>query len=799
MKRILYCLVLLLISVPAYAQSTFNPASDFLINKENSPSTFRHMAPNLYPDNGNGFLIIWTDYRNGAESYYAQRFDASGTAVGKNFPVAGNTDAAFFNDGSFLVIESRIENISYFMDLSILTFIGHLYDKNNNKIKQVNLGVTQLPWCGTGYLGDWISLTRSRNDIIAYISFNGWALLQKIDSTGAIIYKNSDQSRLGSTAIAINASSNKPGTGYMVSYTNFQTDQTEAGIYASFFDFNDSLISASVPLLSLPNQNLSPHSYNSGNFRCIPIANNNYEVFYASRDSMKLYYSVLNDRGGKLGINNCISLKTGENRSSIENISISPLQDGIFYLLVTVSSYSNSSDLRYVNYFFTFDCAGNMTGSPVIDNSNQYRFGNNLFIADNSAGHGFFAAPYYENQVSLDKFTGFLLTARKKVTDVIAGSNEINSFIFNEDKNSFTVGWSNEVSFKAKKFDLTGKPLAEEFIPESNKLYYLKDGTSMALWNTYSDSTYAIGYTIRDAGKRLRKKVTLATYPFNYYLDLTGSVISDSAFAISYSPVTGSQLLLVNNMGEKLKELTVDPFRNSLAKFLGTEGNKFYTSFDNRLIIFSDKLDSLGGNNLFPYFADKYLGNGRFLVLSPNIVQQYPTRYNFLGSIISVQADTLKKSSTYAENVSEFHCGIIDKNYYLVYYIKDQNIYGQLYSNSGVMSQELFLINSVPGTEKMMVSMGINNGKAMFTWSETRIPGNGYDIYGRIFNLSEIVSVKEAEKNSLPLSFDLSQNFPNPFNPTTIIRYSLPVTSHVSLKVYDILGKVIAELINNEI
>ncbi len=49
-----------------------------------------------------------------------------------------------------------------------------------------------------------------------------------------------------------------------------------------------------------------------------------------------------------------------------------------------------------------------------------------------------------------------------------------------------------------------------------------------------------------------------------------------------------------------------------------------------------------------------------------------------------------------------------------------------------------------------------------------------------------------------PFSFSLSQNYPNPFNPSTAIEYSVPGNSFVSLKIYDINGREIAQLINNE-
>jgi hypothetical protein len=50
--------------------------------------------------------------------------------------------------------------------------------------------------------------------------------------------------------------------------------------------------------------------------------------------------------------------------------------------------------------------------------------------------------------------------------------------------------------------------------------------------------------------------------------------------------------------------------------------------------------------------------------------------------------------------------------------------------------------------------------------------------------------------NSVPKTYSLENNFPNPFNPNTIIRYSLPFESNVKLTIYNSLGKVIKDLIS---
>jgi len=50
--------------------------------------------------------------------------------------------------------------------------------------------------------------------------------------------------------------------------------------------------------------------------------------------------------------------------------------------------------------------------------------------------------------------------------------------------------------------------------------------------------------------------------------------------------------------------------------------------------------------------------------------------------------------------------------------------------------------------------------------------------------------------NPVPTSFALNQNFPNPFNPSTQISFQLPSDSRMTLKVYDVLGREVATLID---
>jgi len=68
----------------------------------------------------------------------------------------------------------------------------------------------------------------------------------------------------------------------------------------------------------------------------------------------------------------------------------------------------------------------------------------------------------------------------------------------------------------------------------------------------------------------------------------------------------------------------------------------------------------------------------------------------------------------------------------------------------------------------------------------------------RLFSINAKITKVEKNRENLPTEFSLSQNYPNPFNPSSTIRYDIPKTSFVKIIVYDILGREIRVLVNEE-
>ena len=118
--------------------------------------------------------------------------------------------------------------------------------------------------------------------------------------------------------------------------------------------------------------------------------------------------------------------------------------------------------------------------------------------------------------------------------------------------------------------------------------------------------------------------------------------------------------------------------------------------------------------------------------------------------------------------------------------VSGQNTYGDI--NAGQ-------IRATTGAYMVDISESCEGGSVIHF--DLSIASNGIYFWEDSFMIDIVIGISD-EEESLPKSYSLLQNHPNPFNPITVIEYALPEVSDVSLIIYDLGGKQIVNLIDGE-
>jgi len=128
------------------------------------------------------------------------------------------------------------------------------------------------------------------------------------------------------------------------------------------------------------------------------------------------------------------------------------------------------------------------------------------------------------------------------------------------------------------------------------------------------------------------------------------------------------------------------------------------------------------------------------------------------------------------------------------YYLNGELIYCDL-------STDCFDLTGIDfGSCEMLLGIGWVNDSCIYV-SGCDYVADSVDYSDVFFNsmddcIQSCVFVSDLEINQLPVAFNLYNNFPNPFNPVTALRYDLPVDALVNITIYDMIGREVRTLVN---
>jgi hypothetical protein len=106
-----------------------------------------------------------------------------------------------------------------------------------------------------------------------------------------------------------------------------------------------------------------------------------------------------------------------------------------------------------------------------------------------------------------------------------------------------------------------------------------------------------------------------------------------------------------------------------------------------------------------------------------------------------------------------------------------------------------FVNSDITDTTYLFTGLVINKN---YWWRVRAFNANGWGNFSEVRTFSSLIVGINDEELQMPAKFSLEQNYPNPFNPSTTISYSIPNESQVKLVVFDVMGRQVADLVNEK-
>jgi hypothetical protein len=245
---------------------------------------------------------------------------------------------------------------------------------------------------------------------------------------------------------------------------------------------------------------------------------------------------------------------------------------------------------------------------------------------------------------------------------------------------------------------------------------------------------------------------------------------------IYFSDFNGNQIQQIPKIGGTV--VTLSTQTTSPTKLVLDNSNVYWTEFTNPGAV--KKVPKTGGATVTLAFNSNSLG----IAIDNNFVYWTENVYTNQGKVNKVPLNG-GASVTLAQGLNNAWDLCIDN--YNAYWVEDRT--------NGAVKQVAFSDTSeYIFTNSAAEPVAITSDAIYIYWIERNGGTNG-----SLKKSAKLLTGITPISTSTPDKFSLSQNYPNPFNPATKVKFDIPKQSIVQIKIYDLLGREIAELVNQQI